>query len=105
MTALGGAAPPVMAWTGLSSRHPGGFCACTIILSTTGAPQKCVTPCWLMLLKMAPGSTCLRQICVPPTAVTAQMQHQPLQWNIGKVHRYTEDDVKPDSRAMPRAFR
>ena len=30
---------------------------------------------------------------MPPAAVTAQVKHQPLQWNIGSVHRYVESLV------------
>ena len=37
--------------------------------------------------KIAAGSTRRRQTCVPATAVTAQVKHQPLQWNIGSVQR------------------
>ena len=36
---------------------------------------------------MRAGSTLRRQTWRPATAVTAQVKHQPLQWNIGSVHR------------------
>ena len=42
---------------------------------------------------------------MPPTAVTAHGYVHPLQWNIGRVHRYTERGVRPNASALPRAFR
>ncbi len=36
---------------------------------------------------MRPGSTRRRHTCVPESAVTPHVKHQPLQWNIGSVHR------------------
>jgi len=41
----------------------------------------------------------------PPGAVTAHGKHQPLQWNIGSVHRYTERLVSQCSITSPSAFR
>jgi hypothetical protein len=43
--------------------------------------------------------------CRAPTAVTAHGKHQPLQWNIGRVHRYTDSLVNEKLMAVPRAFR
>ena len=57
------------------------------IVITIGAPHMCVTPWRAMAGKISAGSTRRRQTCVPPTAVTAQVYVQPLQWNIGSVHR------------------
>ena len=37
--------------------------------------------------KIAAASTRRRQTCVPASAVTVHGKHQPLQWNIGSVHR------------------
>ena len=37
--------------------------------------------------KIRGGSTRRRHTCVPPTAVTIQVNVQPLAWNIGSVHR------------------
>jgi hypothetical protein len=34
------------------------------------------------------ASTFLKQTCVAAAAVTAHGKVQPLQWNIGRVHRY-----------------
>ena len=57
------------------------------MLSTVGAPHIWVTPCSTIIGKISAGSTLRRQTCVPPIAVTDQGKHQPLQWNIGSVHR------------------
>ena len=46
----------------------------------------CVIPCRSSCQTRA-GSTLRRQTCVPPAAVTAHGNVQPLQWNIGSVHR------------------
>ena len=56
-------------------------------VSTVGAPHMLVTPCCSMSRYTSAGSTRRRQIWVPPTAVTAQVWHQPLQWNMGSVQR------------------
>ncbi len=86
-TAAGGAEAAVITSTVRPSarRAPAG--ALTSMLSTIGAPQKWVTPCVAMASKMAAASTRRRQTCVPASAVTVQGKHQPLQWNIGSVHR------------------
>ncbi len=83
--------------------------ALTSMLSTVGAPHMCVTPCSTIIGKISAGSTLRRQMCVPPIAVTDHGKHQPLQWNIGSVHRYTgfggsgHAMVLPtDSRNVPR---
>ena len=57
------------------------------MVSTVGAALKWVTPSSRSSCQIRSGSTLRRQTWVPPTAVTAQVMHQPLQWNIGKVHR------------------
>ena len=52
---------------------------------------KWVTPCVAdQLATPRAGSTLRRHTWVPPAAVTAQVKHQPLQWNIGSVHRYAD---------------
>ncbi len=56
-------------------------------ISTVGAAQSRVTLSWAIRGKMRAGSTLGRQMCVPPTAVTIQTKVQPLQWNIGSVHK------------------
>ncbi len=50
-------------------------------------------------------STRRRQTWVAPMAVTPQVKHQPLQWNIGSVHRYVESKESPVSSISPIAFR
>ena len=39
------------------------------------------------------------------TAVTAHGKHQPLQWNIGSVHRYTESAARQAWMTSLSAFR
>ncbi len=53
----------------------------------TGAPHRWVTPWSLMARKMASAATPRRQTWVPAWAVTVQGKHQPLQWNMGSVHK------------------
>jgi hypothetical protein len=40
-------------------------------------------------LKIKPVSTFLRHTLAPACRAIVQGKHQPLQWNIGSVHRYT----------------
>ena len=58
-----------------------------IIDSTVGAPAMWVTPAWSISRQMSSALTARRHTWVPATAVSAQVVHQPLQWNIGSVHR------------------
>ena len=58
------------------------------MVSTVGAALKWVIPSVCSSRQISAGSTARRQTWVPPAAVTAQVKHQPLQWNIGSVHRY-----------------
>ena len=58
------------------------------MVSTVGAALKWVIPSVRSSRQISAGSTARRQTWVPPAAVTAQVKHQPLQWNIGSVHRY-----------------
>ena len=46
-----------------------------------------VTPAWSISRQMSSAWTARKQTWVPATAVSAQVVHQPLQWNIGSVHR------------------
>ena len=57
------------------------------MVKTVGAAHMLVTPCLSMSLKIWEASTRRRHRWVAPTAVTPQVWHQPLQWNIGRVHR------------------
>src|SRR5579875_666868 len=61
--------------------------ALAMLISTVGAAQSIVAFSSRMVVKMARGSTLRRQRCVPPTAVTIQVNVHPLAWNIGSVHR------------------
>ena len=59
------------------------------MFKTIGAPQKWLTP-WLAIAPhTASPLTWRRQTLVPATAASVHGKHQPLQWNIGSVHRYT----------------
>ena len=58
------------------------------MVSTVGAALKWVIPSVRSSRQISAGSMARRQTWVPPAAVTAQVKHQPLQWNIGSVHRY-----------------
>ena len=73
MTADGGAAPPVATSTTWSSGTFTSSGAWISVVSTTGAPQRCVTPWRRISRKISAGSTFRRQTCVPPTAVTAHV--------------------------------
>ena len=81
---LGGAAAVVMT----SGRSSGlASSALAIVLRTVGAPLRWVicSPCSSSQIRSA--RTARRQTWRAPTAVTPQVVHQPLQWNIGSVHR------------------
>ena len=54
-----------------------------------GAPHIWVTPEFAMASYMPLVVTPRRQTWVPAWAVMVQGKHQPLQWNMGSVHRYT----------------
>jgi hypothetical protein len=93
-TVGGGGAPPTMTDTFFpagSGRRSSGA-ALTIMESTVGAPPMWVTPWRDTASKMAAPVTLRRQTLVPPCAATPHDMHQPLQWNMGTVHRYTGMD-------------
>jgi len=52
-----------------------------------GAPHRWVTWCSRISGKISVGSTRRRQTLVPACSAIVQGKHQPLQWNIGSVHR------------------
>ena len=85
ITAGGGAAPAVVTCTGRSSRCAAG--SEPSMTSTVGAPFRCVIASSAISFQTTGGSTFGRHTCLAPTAVTAQVKHQPLQWNIGSVQR------------------
>ena len=80
-----GGAPAVVTTTRCGNATVSGWF--TKPMSTVGAAQKCVTPSSCTPALMPTASTLRRQTCVAPAAVTAHGKHQPLQWNIGNVHR------------------
>ena len=77
----------------------------TIEVITAGAPLRWVTPSSPISRQTTSGRTARRQTCVPPTAVTPHVVHQPLQWNIGSVQRYTDEDEWSEWMTSPRELR
>ncbi len=71
---------------GARARTSGGTLA--MPMSTVGAAHIIVAPSLSINSNTLTGSTFRRQTCAPPTAVTIQVNVQPLAWNIGSVHRY-----------------
>ena len=57
------------------------------MVSTVGAAHRWVTPSDVSARQIGSASTFGRQTCLAPAAVTAHVYAQPLQWNIGSVHR------------------
>ena len=80
-----GGAPPIATVTVRASGCAAAWWATPIC--TVGALHMWVTPSASSSSQMRAGSGARRHTCVPPTAVTAQVKHQPLPWNIGSVHR------------------
>ena len=58
-----------------------------------------------MASKIAFASTLRRQTLTPAFAAIVQTKHQPLQWNIGSVHRYTACRGIPQSMMFDSALR
>src|SRR5574340_319965 len=83
-------------------------CACgasAIVEQTAGAPHRFVMPRVSIASQIASARTARRQTWVAPAAVTAHGVHQPLQWNIGSVHRYLVWPVNPLWKVSPRELR
>ena len=80
-----GGAPPVVKVNGWESGWASGDSR--IIESTGGAPAMWVTPAWSISRQMSSARIARRHTWVPATAVSAHVVHQPLQWNIGSVHK------------------
>src|SRR5690349_3388448 len=98
-----GGAPAVVIRNGRSRT-----CACgasAIVLHTVGAPHRLVAPRSSMADQIASARTARRATWVAPAPVTAHGVHQPLQWNIGRVHTYTESLVKWLWKISPKEFR
>ena len=77
----------------------------TMIEHTAGAPHRWVMPCSSNARQISSARTARKHTCVPPAAVTAHVVHHPLQWNMGRVHRYRVSPVKPLWNTSPRLFR
>ena len=80
-----GGAPPTKTSAGSSSGDASS--AETIVVSTVGAAHRWVTPSSVSARQIGAASTFGRHTCLAPAAVTAHVYAQPLQWNIGSVHR------------------
>ena len=80
-----GGAPAVVIRTGRASGPASG--AFRMVLTTVGAALRWVTSCSRSCSQIASPRTSRRHTCVPPMAVSDHGVHQPLQWNIGNVHR------------------
>src|SRR4051794_34829862 len=100
-----GGDPPVpthtLRWSGPPS-EPGSHAS---IVSTVGGAQKCVMFDVCSSRQTSAGSGRGMQTWVAPAAVTAQVKHQPWQWNIGNVHRYVLPGPSPAWYAMASACR
>ena len=70
-----------------------------------GAPHRWVTPSVSNACRMEAASARRRHTWVPACAVTVHGKHQPLQWNIGSVHRYTGCRGMDQVTTLPSAFR
>src|SRR5690349_17179287 len=88
-TASGGGAAAVKNSTTCGSGFFSPSGALSKVAITIGAPHRCVTLWFAIASYIAPARTARRQTCVPATTEIDQGKHQPLQWNIGSVHRYT----------------
>jgi hypothetical protein len=80
----GGAPAVVITKSRPNGAAPGSL---TIEISTVGAALRWVTPSVAIRRQISAGSTARRHTLVPPIADSPQVVHQPLQWNIGSVHR------------------
>jgi fatty-acyl-CoA synthase len=87
------AEPMVYLWT-LPMFHCNGWCfpwSVSVAFSSTdmtiGAPHSRLTLCSPIAWKIGSARTWRRHTWVPPATDTDHGKHQPLQWNIGSVHR------------------
>src|SRR5690349_14053765 len=88
-TASGGGAAAVKNSTTCGSGFFSFSGALSSVAITIGAPHRCVTLCIAIASYIALARTARRQTCVPAATEIDHGKHQPLQWNIGSVHRYT----------------
>src|SRR5205823_10982283 len=98
-----GGAAAVNRCTGRGRRAaPGSF---TSITRTVGAAQKWVASPAMKSRQISGGSTLGMQTLAAPAAAQDQVMVQPLQWNMGRVHRYLESTSSHRSIAIATAFR
>ena len=76
-----------------------------IICIIIGAPLKWDTLCLIKAFTINSPAGCLRHTCVPALSVTVQGKHQPLQWNIGSVHKYLGNIGISQTSVFPIAFK
>src|SRR5205085_7761126 len=88
-TASGGGAAAVKNSTTCGSGFFSTAGALSSVAITIGAPHRWVTLWSAMASYIAGARTQRRQTCVPATTDSDHGKHQPLQWNMGSVHRYT----------------
>src|SRR6185437_4777794 len=105
IVSLVGGAPPTAARTGRLAWKPRCEPARASSLSTTGAPHRCVTGYRPARSSARSASNAGRHRWVAPTVVTPQVRDQPLQWNMGSVHRCQLDGDSSNSSAMLTALR
>ncbi len=86
-TASGGGAAAVLNVTVCGNSRLSSSFALISVDITIGAPHRCVTPWSAIASYIAFGLTQRRQTCVPACTASVHGKHQPLQWNIGSVHR------------------
>jgi hypothetical protein len=86
-TASGGGAAAVKKETFWSKARRSASGALSSVDITMGAPHIWVTPWSASASYIALARTWRRQTWVPAASEIVQGKHQPLQWNIGSVHR------------------
>src|SRR5207247_2295271 len=86
-TASGGGAAAVKNSTTWGSGFFSALGTLSSVAITIGAPHRCVTLCSAMASYIAGARTQRRQTWVPAPTETDHGKHQPLQWNIGNVHK------------------
>src|SRR6266508_5578789 len=100
-TASGGGAAAVKNSTTCGSGFFSAGGALSRVAITIGAPHRCVTLWSAIASYIAGARTWRRHTWVPATTEIDHGKHQPLQWNIGKVHRYTGCFAIPQVPILP----
>ena|SRR5436190_7187075 len=98
-----GGDPPTKTRTGAGQGEAS--CAPSSMVMTVGAAHAWVIPSVWSARQTTAGSTAGRHTWRAPVAVTAHVYAQPLQWNIGSVHRYVLRAPRPASAITPRLCR